>query len=337
MRPRNRQAFTLIELLVVIAIMAILMGLLLPAVQRVREAASRTQCQNNLKQIGVATASYATQNNGTFPAGRCVTTQSGSQDNRNFLFDLLPHMEEDARYRQLGTGIAVTGLGTNPAFNIPLKLFTCPSDSDAKQPMSRQLYNGTSGGTATLGTTFTGGGSSYVGNAGIILPMAGAGGTITINYGDDPAIQNLTGVVGRNGVATDYDGLKDGTSNTILAGEIVASFCPFSTWAASSITAVPSSTPAVKTVSQNQNNTSLRSPTSTDRNSPDGCLGFYSLHTGVCNYVMCDGSVRSISDSNANGGPTVNGTDLGASASLVATTIQALSTRKAGDIPGKVD
>src|ERR687895_783934 len=88
-----RSAFTLIELLVVIAIIAILIALLVPAVQKVREAAARTQCTNNLKQFGLALHSHHDSRKG-FPAGR---------DSRDFSAHsyLLPYMEQDNIYRSI--------------------------------------------------------------------------------------------------------------------------------------------------------------------------------------------------------------------------------------------
>src|ERR1700740_2662478 len=104
MRHTRRSAFTLIELLVVISIIGVLVGLLLPAVQKVREAAARTKCQNNLKQIGLACHSYHSAN-GILPPGvlgdGANYATAGSGPYVGVLTFILPYIEMDSVYSQI--------------------------------------------------------------------------------------------------------------------------------------------------------------------------------------------------------------------------------------------
>jgi len=126
-RKSCRSAFTLIELLVVIAIIAILIGLLLPAVQKVREAAARMECSNNLKQIGLAIHSYAGANKSQLPP----LLQGNATQFPHFLpfwFNLLPYIEQDNVYKKSNTGSAWGGGWDNNNHLTVIPVYLCPSD-----------------------------------------------------------------------------------------------------------------------------------------------------------------------------------------------------------------
>jgi len=121
------QAFTLIELLVVIAIIAVLVGLLLPAVQKVREAAARIQCTNNVKQFGLAVHNYHTGRKGNFPKWYNPVTIAGPATVDISVFAaLLPFIEQDNAYKAL-LGNSTT-LSQAQAFAKAIPTFSCPSD-----------------------------------------------------------------------------------------------------------------------------------------------------------------------------------------------------------------
>jgi prepilin-type N-terminal cleavage/methylation domain-containing protein/prepilin-type processing-associated H-X9-DG protein len=120
---RRQAAFTLIELLVVIAIIAVLIGLLLPAVQKVREAANRMKCQNNLKQIGVALHNYH-GTYGSFPQSRTMPNGASFSAHSR----LLPYMEQDAVYKLIDVTVPWSDAKNELARATVVPSFICPSD-----------------------------------------------------------------------------------------------------------------------------------------------------------------------------------------------------------------
>jgi prepilin-type N-terminal cleavage/methylation domain-containing protein/prepilin-type processing-associated H-X9-DG protein len=216
-RP-GRRGFTLIELLVVIAIIAVLVGLLLPAVQKVREAANRIKCANNLKQLALAAHNYH-DTHGTFPPG---LTQVPSPFRGSSLFaHLLPYFEQDNLYRQwdFTEPRNNTAGGADSRTAKVLTLLLCPSDSLRQNPIE---YNGNFYGATSYGGN--GGTRSY-------YPTSSTADGLFHTTGPASAPQP-------NQVAVRLAEVLDGTSNTLFFGErhhLDLSFDSFSTFGGSPI------------------------------------------------------------------------------------------------------
>jgi prepilin-type N-terminal cleavage/methylation domain-containing protein/prepilin-type processing-associated H-X9-DG protein len=123
---RRRSAFTLIELLVVIAIIAILIGLLLPAVQKVREAAARMQCQNNLKQIALGAHNYHDAYKRLPPGGDALDFAAQAL--------MLPFIEQDNLYKTINFTVAPTNAANSFPISQPVPVYICPSDPQTDLP-----------------------------------------------------------------------------------------------------------------------------------------------------------------------------------------------------------
>lgn len=179
---KRRTAFTLIELLVVIAIIAVLIALLLPAVQQAREAARRTQCKNNLKQLGLALHNYHDITVTTFPSGYIGSNTNGNFFGFSWTAMLLPQIDQANLYNMITTGTSVpnnlvgmsaltTAAGTTQVTNSPIAAFRCPTDNGGPT-ITVAAING----AATTAQPQNLSRSNYVGVCGIDPAITAAGG-----------------------------------------------------------------------------------------------------------------------------------------------------------------
>lgn len=212
---RRRSAFTLVELLVVIAIIGILIALLLPAVQSAREAARRTQCSNNLKQLSLAIHNYASTH-GVLPPGSVQTDGSNGAASEwtNWGIAILPMLEQQNLFDQYDPNVHNTHANNRPVLATHLPMYICPSDSGTADA----LINPTQVTSAVMAAP-----SSYKGIAG--RRWGGTNG-----YWDYPpfAVQaldkmqfrgplHMTGVEGHT--CESFATIRDGTSSTMLISE----------------------------------------------------------------------------------------------------------------------
>jgi len=285
MNSNRRKGFTLIELLVVIAIIAILVALLLPAVQQAREAARRTQCKNNLKQIGLAFHNYHDIHR-VFSSG---STRSGGfpADDSAWAWGvmILPQLDQAPLFEQLEPNnpesylVALSDPVKLTLLQIPLPAYRCPSASGPDLNPHRVMAPG------TLDIQVTS--SNYVGSMGVHTNGASHG----LLHGQSKVrIRDIT----------------DGTSNTFLVGERAfgdlrdTGIHGASIWSgATDSTACGGSLPTDCTItlhapSRHQLNTGLV------LNNPatvyEAFIPFSSRHTGGAQFVLCDGSVKFISE-----------------------------------------
>jgi len=316
---RQRTGFTLIELLVVIAIIAVLIALLLPAVQAAREAARRTQCRNNLKQIGLAFHNYHDVHQ-CFPMGvmGVYYGSPNSADGRQFSWGcyLLPYMDQGSLYAKLAfseqavLSLPLSSVNSNEVlFSTTLPTFICPTDSRPAFDKSEFGY------WDKLAV------ASYVGNYGVNGSVPAPGGRRNLswgtsvfrvsawgngwNNGQGPADENHRGV-GPLGVnsSTRMRDVMDGSTNTVFVGERHG-FVSTDPWVHS--TRVRTFWGVCFQVSDSLSSAYSRPnecKCGDTSNPPAQCTGLMSsYHSNGIQVLMMDGSVRFISDNINSGNP----------------------------------
>jgi len=260
-----RRAFTLIELLVVIAIIAVLIALLLPAVQQAREAARRTQCRNNMHQLGLAMHNYHDTHSCLPPGTVSSSTNTYNGQGASWVTQILPVIDETAIYNSLNFSIRICEPANQTAREQSLAQMACPSD---QAPSLVAVGNGGFySGAKTRTSNYVGCNSSSDGNGRAAYPVTATDGPMLCN--------------GRVRIRD----IRDGTSNTFLVGEcnyelrLRAAGAWYAQWAVGL-----GGLPAMASSRYYMNGYA-------------GNVGqFGSVHEGGAFFCLCDGQVRFISE-----------------------------------------
>ncbi len=301
----RRNGFTLIELLVVIAIVAILIGLLLPAVQKVRSAAARLRCQNNMKQLALGLHNHHDAHQ-KLPAGVTVVDGSRTTNATNarapWQVQILPYIEQEAIYNQFDQNAEFLHLykwTTKTTPNLPMSVernvrFECPSDSNSTSANANNNYFGVQGGCGTVPADTAGSPTAE----GCAMGQAFYGRIISTN-----------GALYVNS-KTKFTDITDGTTNTFLIGEtkymqLKPPTTNYTTWAGSFRAEYDTaqnwdrSLPMSLAVTAKPLNAITLNAAASSHMIDKGYMTSYfgSNHDGGANFALCDGSVRFVTDS----------------------------------------